>query len=428
MQSKFIKILLNSGFVTIEKIYRATASLLIFSLTARTYGLDDLGRLSLIISISLFFTTIAKLGTDQILLKELTQKNANSANLACNGLALRILGAFLTIALCALLLHVFMPENIDNKFIVLFSATSLFESTLVIELLYQSKNSFLNAFKINLLGLTFSIGIKLYILTSGLEFEYFLYAYTTDTIIIGIIYLLTYNEKLLNKINTIDFKLIKKIAIESSPILASNLLIILYMKCGQIMLAQMMNAHELGIYMAALRVTEYWYIIPSAIATSLYPFMLHTLNSEIKGRDNDLIDCYSIVNFLTYIFVIGLFLFNESIVKLLYGANDSEIKKLMNIFIINTVFTSLSLINVKWMIMKNLQKILLQNVLVGIIINITLNFLFIPEYGSTGAAISSTISVIYVSYLNLILRKETRANFYISTISLFLKFNYKKYF
>ena len=44
-----------------------------------------------------------------------------------------------------------------------------------------------------------------------------------------------------------------------------------YMKMGQIMLGNMVDAKELGIYSAAVRLAELCYFIPMAIASSVFP-------------------------------------------------------------------------------------------------------------------------------------------------------------
>jgi PST family polysaccharide transporter len=48
----------------------------------------------------------------------------------------------------------------------------------------------------------------------------------------------------------------------------------LYMRIDQIMLGQMVGNETVGIYSAAVRITEVWYFIPMAIVASVFPSII----------------------------------------------------------------------------------------------------------------------------------------------------------
>ena len=50
--------------------------------------------------------------------------------------------------------------------------------------------------------------------------------------------------------------------VESWPLLLSGISIMVYMKIDQIMLGQILGDESVGIYSAALRISEIWYFIP----------------------------------------------------------------------------------------------------------------------------------------------------------------------
>ena len=64
------------------------------------------------------------------------------------------------------------------------------------------------------------------------------------------------------------------------PLLLSSISVILYMKLDQIMLKFMCGDVETGVYLAAVRLSELWYFIPSAICSSVYPSILRARETD----------------------------------------------------------------------------------------------------------------------------------------------------
>ena len=58
---------------------------------------------------------------------------------------------------------------------------------------------------------------------------------------------------------------------DSWALLLSSIAVVVYMKIDQIMLGQMVGDEAVGIYSAAVRVSEVWYFIPTTIVASVFP-------------------------------------------------------------------------------------------------------------------------------------------------------------
>jgi len=136
------------------------------------------------------------------------------------------------------------------------------------------------------------------------------------------------------------------------------------------------------------------------------------------------------------IFVSIIIAFNSSlIVNLLYGVQYTETASVLTIHIWTGVFVSIGITIQNWFIVENMQKYLFYRSIVGAIINITLNYILIEEYGIQGAAYSTLISIIIVYYLfNLISNKlrnifilQTNAFLYpVRKLGIQIKFNMNK--
>ena len=65
-----------------------------------------------------------------------------------------------------------------------------------------------------------------------------------------------------------------KLLAEAWPLMFAGLAITIYMKIDEVMLRHLIGPGAVGIYTAATRLTEIWYFIPTALASSLLPALL----------------------------------------------------------------------------------------------------------------------------------------------------------
>ena len=98
---------------------------------------------------------------------------------------------------------------------------------------------------------------------------------------------------------------------ESWPLILSGLVISVYMKIDQVMIKHLIDDNAVGIYAAAVKVSEIWYFIPVVIASSLFPAIINSRKiNEVLYETNSKILCTDILfgclnNFTLLIFQNG---------------------------------------------------------------------------------------------------------------------------
>ena len=165
------------------------------------------------------------------------------------------------------------------------------------------------------------------------------------------------------------------------------------------MLGQMKSASDVGLYAAAQRLVQFTAIVPSFIAISLFPIL--SRNQADKEKTTNIFEkTMAIIFALGVPMAIGGFLLRDRVIVLIFGPNYlsgalafgiltlSILASFPNIFLSNVIFS------------KNLQKIFITATIIGVIVNIILNFALIPRYGATGAAISTTITQLLITTIN----------------------------
>ena len=121
-----------------------------------------------------------------------------------------------------------------------------------------------------------------------------------------------------------------------------------------------------------------------------------------------------------------LYLFNDTIILLLYGVSYTGSIAPYTILIAGIIFDSYARINGKWIVLKNCQMISLYRTIFGCIINILLNLILIPRYGIIGAAYSTIITLFIAVFIYYLLHKETRDIFITQLFGILTFFYIKK--
>jgi PST family polysaccharide transporter len=103
-----------------------------------------------------------------------------------------------------------------------------------------------------------------------------------------------------------------------------------------------------------------------------------------------------------------------------FGQRYAEAGQILSIHIWTAVFVFLGVASGKWFIAENRQVLAFQRVACGMVINIVLNIVWIPEYGASGAAFATLVSQAVSALLFDVLRKETRPMFRMKLKSFFV--------
>jgi O-antigen/teichoic acid export membrane protein len=180
------------------------------------------------------------------------------------------------------------------------------------------------------------------------------------------------------------------------------------------MIGFLIDAKTVGIYNAAVPISLFL-TLTSEFFTKLF-FPMVTKEYFESEKNIPLVKQLSkqvgkwIFLFNLPFFLLGL-LFPEFVINLLFGEQYLYAALPLQILLFGTFFASVSTVSLKLISMKGKSKLILINTLGIFLMNIILNFFLIPKFGLTGAAISTTLSLILLNFLFLL-----QANKYLSII------------
>lgn len=204
------------------------------------------------------------------------------------------------------------------------------------------------------------------------------------------------------------------------PLILSGIGIILYMRVDQIMIKEMLGEKEVGLYSAAIRLSEAWYFVPVIVTTSLFPAILNAKKVNPKLYNERIEWLYAIMTYSAVGVALPVTFMADSIVVALYGGLYQGAGLVLAMHIWAGIFVALGVVNGSWFLAENLQKIAMINTFIGVAVNVILNYFLIPIYGIAGVAFATFASHSIAAYFSLFLYAKTRGQFYRITLAFFL--------
>lgn len=402
------KIIINSFWLVFDKIIKLSFGLIIGIGIARYFGPEIFGKYNFANSIVVLFGTVLPLGTEAILIRELVKDYNKNEELLSFSFYLHFLSGIVFFIASIFLLYVLKFEDTTTFNIGLILAFSLlFRFLSVPRYFFESRTEIKYIIYIeNSLFLLFSL-IRIGLLYFSYDVYCFIYSFLFEAIISYLLIFIYYcNIKGFNILYFPKFTKWFVLLKESFPIFISGLSVILYMKIDQLMIGMLLGDSSVGFYSVAVKLSEFWYFLPLGISASFYPTLIELKKSSI-AKYKETFQNLHIVLFMISIFMAFIVqIFGNWIVEFLYGVDFSLAGDVFRIYIWSAIFVFLGVAGGNYYIIENKQSFVLLKSIVGLFMNIILNFIWIPSNGILGAAAATLVSQIVSAMLIPLLFKE----------------------
>jgi O-antigen/teichoic acid export membrane protein len=303
-------------------------------------------------------------------------------------------------------------DTYTNILIAIIAASILFHSVGGIDFYFQA--NVLSKYTVlarMIAGIIVSV-VKVGLVLTQASLIWFVLVFVLYDLMIGVFYLVAYRVQKLSVLQwRFDWAVGKQILKDSWPLLFAGLMIVVYLKIDQVMLKNLSNVAQVGIYAVAVRLSEVWYFIPVLISQSVFPAVINAKKSDRQLYEQRMQHLYDLMTFASLSIAIIITLGSGLIMNILFGQAYSGSDKVLAIHIWAGVFVFFGTARGKWIIAENLQKKALIVHTTGAVLNIILNLLFIPRFGAVGAALATLISYSTNAVITSIIIREFRKQF-----------------
>lgn len=408
------KILGNTGWLFADKILRMGMGLLVGVWMARYLGPEQFGLFNYATAIAALFTAVATLGLNNIVVRDLV-KHPEDAN-ATLGTAclLQLISGVLATGAAVITVSIMRPDDATARIMVaIVSSAMVFKASDVIRYWFEARvQSKYTVWVENVAFLIFA-AIKVWLILATAPLLKFVWVVLAEAGLVAAFLLLIYTQQG-NQISAwrCHCSRAKTLLNDSWPLILSGLATMFYMRIDQIMLGQMLGNEAVGIYSAAVRLTEVWYFIPMTIAASVFPTIIESRKKSHVLYHQRLNKLFELMIVLALALALPISFMSQWIMAVLYGHGYDDSAHVLVIHVWTGLFVFSGVASSRWFIAENLQKYTFYRTLAGCLVNIGLNIVFIPRYGPIGSAWASVVSQSVASVFFNFLNTKTRPVFY----------------
>ena len=387
---------------------------------ARYLGPEQFGKYNYALAFVALFSVCSNLGLDSIVIREIVRDPECTDKTLGTAFILKLAGAALTLVLSTVFIYVLRPgDRVAQIMVLIVAMGTFFQAFDTIDFWFQSQvRSRFTVIARNAAFILVSL-IKIVLITTNASLTAFAWAGLAE-IALGAIGLVYVYHRIGLRLGAWGFRMerARELLRESWPLMLSGVFVIILMKIDQVMLGNIRGDKEVGIFSAALKLSELWYFIPVSITASVFPAIVNARKIAKTLYYQRLKELYLLMTWLSLAVAIPLTLCSGQIIKLVYGNEYQNAATVLSIHCWAGVFIFWGQVSNIWYLLENLNHYTMYRCLIGAVINVSLNLFLIPRYGAKGAAISTLVTQIAASYLFDLINKPSRILFRIKTNNL----------
>lgn len=411
----------NTSWMFGEQILRIVAGLLVGIYVARYLGPHQFGIYSYALAFVAPFNAIARMGVDSIVLRDLLNHPEFSDIYLGTAFWLKLVGALSALSVLAIVTQLINNDARTNLYIFIIASGLIFHSFDVVDFHFQSRVLSKYVALCKLVQLVLSSMLKLYFILIQADLLSFVLVSLFDQISLAMSLAFAYwRQKIGSFFGKFNLATAKAMLRNSWPLFLTGIATTLYMRIDQIMIKEMLGEREVGLYSAAVRISEAWYFVPIIITASLFPAVVNAKRISRTLYRRRLQRLYTLITWLAISVALSVTFLGDWIMTLLYGTSYKESGVVLSIHIWTGVFVGLGVATERLMINENLVKTSMLRAMAGMVLNVLFNFFLIPIYGIYGSAIANLFSQIFSAYVFDLFSLRTRKLFVMKSKSLFL--------
>lgn len=396
----------NTGWMFLGQFFSLVVAFFIGAWLARYLGPKDYGILNYALAFSGVFGFLANLGVDAVLNRELVNFPEKRSKLLGTAFRFKLIGGLVAFSAATVAAVSIEASPFIRLLVIIFSLTFIIQSINVISSFFQATVSAVNNVKVQIAVILISSILKIALILSGLGVLWVIVVYLFDFVWQGIGLMIVYRRSG-EKINAwrYDKETARRLWHDSWLLMLTGAAVFIYVKIDQVLVEWLMGEQAVGIYSAAVKISEAWYFIPSIICASLFPAIINAkkTNAEVYKRRLD--NLYALLIFLAVIISLAVTILSRPMIALFFGSEYLASIPVLRLYIWSSIGIFWGWAISQHLIAENSLKMIFFVNFISMLANIGLNLLLIPRFGLLGAAYATLISY-FVAPLIILSRRQ----------------------
>ncbi len=386
----FRKYFKNTGWLFLDKGLRLIAGLFIGAWVARYLGPGQFGRLSYIQSFVAIGGSIATLGIDEIVVRELVRNKGRRDAVLGTAFFLKAFGALALFTVMGIAVRFTSNDGFTNALIFLLALASVFQVFKVIESYFLANILAKYPVWASIIAFVVYSIMQVVLVLMKAPVGFFVAALVVQSCILALGWVYFYHAQDMRIGQwSFDTGTAGGLLRDSWPLIVSGTVIMLYMRIDQVMIKEMLGIQALGNYAAAVMLSEAGYFIPIVLGGSLFPAIMNAKEKGGVHYHDRLQKFFCLFSWAALAIALPVFFFSKGIIHLFYGEKYAQAASVLSIHIWIIIFAFFGVAKGRYMMAENIQWLSAVYSSAGALCNILLNLVLIPRMGIQGAAWAS---------------------------------------
>ena len=406
--------LTNIAWLLLDRVLRVLGTFIVTVLAARLLGPASFGDLSFAQTIFAFLLLWVALGLQSVVVKHIVSAPGRAGDVLGAAFLAQCVAVFLTIAVTYG--WILLPGGEQNRYepLVLIMVLGLvLRPTETLRYWFESQVRVKYAVLADNIGFAVGLVLKLASLYVWRSAEVFAWAIAFEQIVAGLALLAVYRSYRGRPAKWhVQGRRVRSLVGESWPLLVAGIAIAIYTRVDQIVLMHFQGSQETGIFSAASRLSELFYMLPTVLATTLFPRLQRMHLNRTEDHFELISRIMAVLAAVSMAIALFATIFSGPIVNLIYGSSYASAAQVLSVHIWTVVFVSLGVFGNQWYLSHGLQRWTLLFTVLGAATNLIANILLVPRWGAPGAAVASLLAQLVSALLADAITKRTRPIFW----------------
>lgn len=420
----------NFGWLLSDKLLRLILGVGVGFWVARYLGPTQLGTLSYAMAIVTLLGFLPAFGLEPIVKRELLQRPEMSGELLASTMVLRGAAGLLIGGAMALALRAGWHGSVEEGRILWILALLLAQPALLTpDHWLQAHLRASSSVRAQWLALAVGSLLRVVLIFSNASVEAFAAVVVLEMGLnaLGIWYVAS-KAGVRWGVGLATLTTIKRLLREAWPLAFASLAVVVYMRIDEVMLRHMVGVAEVGIYSAAIRLSEVWYFVPVVLGSSVLPALIRAREGGANYYAARMQRYYDLSAAAAYALSLPIALVAPWLIEVAYGESFKSAGSILVVHIWSSVFVFLGVARGQWLVNERLPTFYLLATCGGAVVNVLLNFIFIPRWGGLGAAWATLLSYAVAAWLASYLHPKVREAAAMQTRALLIPFRAWNYF
>jgi PST family polysaccharide transporter len=408
----------NVGWLVFERVFLLMIGLFTNIWFVKYLGPDAFGSYSYAVSLATLFGAVASMGTEPIIVRDLARDPASEGVILGTALRVRAVVAAASWIAAIVTVHALQADTLSRALVAILGANAVCTSIGVFEFWFQARVA-ARPLVLGRIAVTLaSQAARVLMILAAARLTSFAWLFVaTGAAMSGMAYVLFRHIRGKGVRLMFNGQRARAFLRDSWPLAISGIAITVYVKIDQVMLGQV-SKHETGLYAAAATLSELWYFIPVAIATTVFPIILTSVTAESSERARRHQRFYDAMVAISFAIACVTTLVATRLVAILYGPAYAAAAGMLVVHVWSLPFVSLGVARSQFLVADNMVVFAMLAALLGAVSNVTLNLFLIPRYGGLGAAWATLISYAVAGYGSSALSRRVWIHFTMQTRAL----------